>query len=488
MKRTTSIFLFSLFTLFSSQSAFAKDITVQFNGTVTMVNGTSDYSPGQAVEGTFVVDDGTPNSSPYPDHAEYRIEPPLNAQKGFTSLKVGSEVFYPNLDGNNATVFVANDIEYGPGSTIDDVSFDTCCQAGAFSNGDHVSNMHIIFNDGSNNPLSSNDLSEAMANLSTFENMDMGINGSSYTAGYYDIQIKIESISSNASSSAGNGPKNLVAFDSLVTRIDDTTGQASSLVREGDSITGNFIFNPALIAMNPPNPEFSFYQAPGDEQNNISINFSGETISTNLNSDFKVEIRNYEPEIAGADQYIVSASLFNPIPLMNGSVIEDLRIEFINPPAQNLSSTDLLSSTPSDLSKWYVANLIIKGRNPDGSFFTIRSALSDLVQGARSVSPMVTEELFPASGTTQMHQQFDAMVILDSIRAPITRVYSKLMNARGYIHNRCDFDGFTMTNQQRVLCYGISNDLTPGMNVLRIAIHFADGSKKYYLNRWNVTE
>lgn len=488
MKRITWIFLFSLFTLFSSQSAFAKDITVQFNGTVTTVNGTSVYSPGQAVEGTFVVDDGTPNSSPYPEHAEYRIEPPLNAQKGFTSLKVGSEIFSPNLDGSSATVFIANDIYPGPNGLIDDVSFDLCCQAGSFSNGDHVSNVHIILNDDSNNPLSSNDLSAAMASLSNFKNIDMGINGSSFTAGYYDIQIKINTISVEGTSSSPPGPKNLVAFDSVVTRIDDSTGLVSSLVREGDSITGNFTFNPELMAMNPPNPEFAFYQAPGDNENNISINFAGQTIVTNLNSDFKIEINNNEPEVAGADQYVVSATMFNPIPLMNGSVIEDLRVEFINPPAQNLSSTDLLSSTPSDLSKWYVANLIIKGRNPNGSFFTIRSALSDLVQGAMNVTPMATGELFPASGTTQMHQQFEAMVIFDSIRAPITRVYSKLMNARGYTHNRCGFDGFTITNQQRVLCYGISNDLTPGMNVLRIAVHFADGSKKYYLNRWNVID
>lgn len=488
MKRITWIFLFSLFSLFSFQTAFAKTITVHFNGNVSYVNGTSGYSAGDAVEGTFVLDDSTPNSSPYPEHAEYRMLSPLSAQKGFTSLKVGNETFFPDPIGSDATVFVANDIYPGPNGLIDDVSFDLCCQAGTFTNGDTVNNMHIIFNDDSNNPLSSNDLSAAMANLSNFKNIDMGINGSSFTAGYYDIQIKINTISVDGASSAANGPKNLVAFDSVVTRIDDPSGQTASLVREGDSITGNFTFDPNLVAMNPPNPEFAYYQAPGDDKNNISINFAGQTIVTNLNSDFKIEIHNYEPEIAGADRFFVSATLFNPIPLMNGSVIEDLRVEFINPPAQNLTSTDLLSSTPSDLSKWYVANLIINGRNPDGSFFNIKAALSDLVQGASSVTPMKTEDLFPASGTTQMHQQFEAMIIFDSIRAPITRVYSKLMNARGYTHNRCGFDGFTMTNQQRVLCYGISNDLTPGMNVLRIAVHFADGSKKYYLNRWNVID
>ena len=489
MKRITWIFLFSFFTLFSSQSTFAKDITVQFNGTVTTVNGSSNYTAGQAVEGTFIIDDGTPNTSPYPGHAEYRIGEPLHAQHGFTSLKVGDEVFYPNLFDNSSTVFVTNDIENGPNSTTDDVSFDMCCQAGAFSNGDHVSNMHILFHDGLNNPLSSNDLTDAIANLSAFEIKDMGINGS-YGGVYYDIQIKIESISSDALPSAAVGPKNLVAFDSVVTQIDDSTGQVSSLIREGESITGNFTFDPDLVAMNPSNPEFAFYQAPGDEKNNISINFAGQTIVSNLNSDFKIEIENHEPNVTltTPDRFNVSATMLNPIPLMNGSVIENLRIEFVNPPAQNLSNTELLSSTPSDLSKWYVANLYIDGRNPDGSFFNIKSALSDLLQGATDVTPMQTEELFPASGIVQMHQMFEAILILDANRAPVDRVYSKLMNARGYIHNRCGFDGYTMANQQRILCYGISHDLTPGMNVIRIAVHFADGTKKYYLNRWNVIE
>lgn len=210
----------------------------------------------------------------------------------------------------------------------------------------------------------------------------------------------------------------------------------------------------------------------------------------NLNSDFKIEIENNEPNVTltTPDRFNVSATMLNPVPLMNGSVIEDLRIEFVNPPAQNISSTELLASTPSDLSKWYVSNLYIDGRNPDGSFFKIKSALSDLVQGASSVSPMQTEELFPASGITQMHHNFDGIILFDSNRAPITHVYSKLVNARGYLHNRCNFDGPTMMNQQRVICHNISYDLVPGMNVIRIAVHFADGTKKYYLNRWNVIE
>lgn len=486
MKRITWIFLFSLFL---SQAVFAKNITVQFSGTVTEANGTSSYSAGQAVEGTFVIDDGTPNSSSYSMHAEYRIDEPLNAQQGFTSLKVGSEVFYPNLFNNSAIVFVANDIENGPNLTADDVSFDMCCQAGAFSNGDHVSDMHIIFRDSVNNPLSSNDLTDAIANLSAFEIKDMGVSVSNAGGSYY-IQIKIETISSDASPSAGVGPKNLVAFDSVVTRIDDSTGQVSSFVREGDSITGNFTFDPDLVAMNPSNPEFSFYQAPGDDKNNISINFAGQSIVSNLNSDFKIEIENHEPStnLTTGDRFNVSATMLNPISLMNGSVIEDLRIEFINPPAQNLSNTELLSSTPSDLSQWYVANLYINGRNPDGSFFNIKSALSDLVQGAAEVTPMQTEDLFPASGTTQMGEHFNAIAVLDINRAPIIQVYSKLMNARGYSHNRCGYDGYTMTNQQRIICHGISYELVPGINVLRIAVHFADGTKKYYLNRWKVIE
>lgn len=487
MKRITWIFLYSLFSLFAYQTVNAKNITVHFNGTVNTVNGSGNYSPGDVVEGTFVFDDSTPNTSPYPEHAEYRMLSPLSAQRGFTSLKVGNETFSPNLDGSDATVFIANDISNGPSGSIDDVSFDLCCQAGAFSNGDHVNNMHIIFNDSMNNPLSSNDLSAALANLSAFAIKDMGINVSN-GGGYYNLQINIDNVSVEGGTSATNGPKNLVAFDSVVTRIDDSSGQVTSLVREGDSITGNFTFDPNLIAMNPSNPEFSFYQAPGDDKNNISINFAGQTIVSNLNSDFKIEIENHEPDTTAADRFNVNAIMFNPIQLENGSVIEDLRIEFINPPAQNLSSTDLLSSTPSDLSKWYVANLYIKGRNPDGSLFSVKAALSDLVQGASSVTPMQTEDLFPASGTTQRHQQFDASAIFDSNRAPIVQVFSKLMNAQGYIHNRCGFDNFTMTNQQRITCYGISYDLVPGINVLRIAVHFADGSKKYYLNRWNVVE
>lgn len=488
MKRITSALLFSLFTLFTSQVVLAKTITVQFNGTVATVYGTSVYSPGAPVEGTFTFDDSTPNNSPYPSHAEYRMSSPLNAQLGFTSLKVGGEIFHPNLDGSDATVFIANDIENGPNSTNDDVSFDQCCQTGSFSNGDHVDNMHIIFNDDSNNPLSSNDLTAAFSNLSVFNIKDMGINGSSSTAGYFNIQIKIQSVTVNGASSATNGPKNLVAFDSVVTRLDDPSGQIMSMIHEGESISGNFTFDPNLIAMNPPNPEFSFYQAPGDDKNNISINFAGQNIITHLDSDFKVEVHNSEAETSGADRYIVSAAIFNPIPLMNGALIQDLRIEFVNPPAQNLSSTDLLSSTPSALSQWYVANLFIDGRNADGSFFKVQAALSDLLQGASSVIPMETEDLFPASGSLQLQQPFDAVAIFDLNRAPIINVFSKVMNARGYTHNRCGSDNFTMTGQQRIVCHGISSELVPGINVLRIAVHFADGSKKYYLNRWNVID
>lgn len=94
MKRITRIFLFSLFTLFSSQAVFSKTVTVQFSGTVNTVYGTSTHSPGTPVEGTFAFDDSTPNSSPYPEHAEYRMPSPLNAQMGFTSVKVGGKHFF----------------------------------------------------------------------------------------------------------------------------------------------------------------------------------------------------------------------------------------------------------------------------------------------------------------------------------------------------------------------------------------------------------
>lgn len=389
---------------------------------------------------------------------------------------------------SDATVFIANGLDFGDGKKIDDVNFDQCCQAGSFSNGDNVDNMHIIFNDDINNPISSNDLSAAFSNLSAFNIKDMGINGSTLNGDYYHLQINIQSVTVDGASGATNGPKNLVAFDSVVTRIDDPSGQMMSTVHEGESITGNFTFDPNLMPMNPPNPEFAFYQAPGDDKNNISINFAGQTIVTNLDSDFKVEVHNREAGSSGADRYVVSAAIFNPIPLMNGGMVEDLRVEFINPPAQNLSSTDLLSSTPSNLTQWYVANLYINGRNPDGSFFKVKAALSDLLQGANSVVPMETEDLFPASGTLQLQQHFDAVSILDMNRAPIVNVFSKVVNGQGYNHNRCGFDNFTMTGQQRVICHGISSELVPGINLLRIAVHFADGSKKYYLTRWNVLD
>lgn len=362
MKRITWTFLLSLFTLLSFQSVSAQIVTINFSGTVDVVYGTSVYSPGTPVAGTISFDDSTPNTSPYPEHAEYRVNGPLPAQTGLTSLTIGSSTYTQNLNTGDAMFIVVNDVQDWSGAypTIDVVDFTTCCQTGTLSNGLSIEMMHLSLNDGPNNPLSSNNLTSAFSSSSNFDSKTMGVFGSNGAGGYYDLQIKINSVSIGGAASAPTGPQNLVAFDSVVTRISDTTGQITSLIREGESITGNFTFDPNLIAMNPPNPEFAFYKAPGDDNNNISINFAGQTIVTNLNSNFKIEIRNYEPDIAGADRFFVSATIFEPIPLMNGSVIQDLRIEFINPPAQNLSSTDLLSSTPSDLSNGMLLTYLLK--------------------------------------------------------------------------------------------------------------------------------
>ena len=490
MKHITRIFLFSLFSFFLFHTAQAKTVTITFKGTVDSVNGTSVYSPGQVVEGTYSFDDSIPNSSPVPDHGEYRVMGPLPPETGFTSLKIGIDTFTPNVNTEEATVFVGNDIPDWNGvyPTIDDVGLTVCCQAGSLSNGLNVDHMYVAFNDGPNNPLSSNDLAPALSALSSFDTKTMGIFGSDNFGGWYDIQVKIDTVSVSGASAGPTGPGNLVAFDSVITDFSGSPGPLFEFLQQGESISGNFTFDPTLQDR-LSNPDIGLYETTGDSKNHVKLNIAGETFTSDNGYHFKIEIRDYPPEVAGPDTYILRINRIASVaPLANGLTINEVEIEFVNFPAQNLSNTDLLSSTPSDLSVWYISNLIISGRHSDGISFSLRAALSDLAQGQESVAPMATEELFPASGTTQMGQRFDAMAILNESRAPITKLYAKMHNGRGQYNENCGFDTFTITNQQRILCYMVSDSLIPGMNVLRISVHFADGTKKYYLNRWNVIE
>lgn len=481
-------FVFSVMTI---QVSVAEIVTIQFKGNVDFVNGVSSINSGDQVSGTYSFDTNTQNTSPISEFAEYRVNGPLPYNIGYQSLSIGNVSLTPNQDAWETAVFVADDVPSWDGLSqyMDNVAIIQCCPAGTLSNGLTVDGMSMDFSDSVNNPISSHDLKGALSNLASFSQKTMSLHGMDSSGYWYDIQIKITSVSLDGGNVAA--PSNLVAFDSLITSINDPSGQLSPELRPGVVFDGYFTFDPSLPNMNPPGSQFAMYNSIGNEKNHMTLNLAGQNYKTDHLSDFNIQIENREPSESGPDIYEVDIPT-SAIQLANGSRVNQINLRFINLTRQKLTSTELLASTPSDLTTWFRAYLEISGQHMDGSTFQIKSSLSALEPGSMTTTPMATEELFPASGVLSMRsmQEFPgAQILFDANRPLVEYVSNMLLNERGERRLYCSVQGLTwMTNQQNLVCPDVKYEVSPGLNVFRIYVRFADGSSKYYMTRWNVID
>lgn len=492
LKRITYFMYGITLCLIFIQNSVAEIVTIQFSGNIESTYGNNDFNIGDQVNGSYTFDTNTQNTSPSPDFGEYRINGPLPPNIGYQNLTIGNNTFTPDPNSMEAIMFIANDHPAWDGlsPTFDHIGIAQCCTSGTLSNGLTVSDIFIDLYDGINNPLSSIDLSSALNNLSSFDKKTMHINGMDNFGGWYNLQVNIASLTLDGGTT-NVAPSNLVAFDSLITSIDDPSRQLNTTLRQGETFSGYFTFDAALSNMNPPHMPMAIYNSIGNEKNHMELNLAGMNYKTDHLSDFNILIENREPDQSGPDIYEVDIPT-SAIQLENGSKVDQINLKFINLTRQKLTSTELLSSTPTDLTTWYRAYLVLTGHHSDGSQFTIKSSLSSLNPGSKKTTPMATEELFPASGTLRMSSGSEipnAQILFDASRPPIEYVASMLLNERGEIRSLCHPSGVTwLTNQQYLECPDVKYQLGLGLNIFRVYVRFADGSSKYYMTKWKLVD
>lgn len=492
IKRTTHFICGITLCLLFIQNTVAEIVTIQFSGSIETTSDNSKFNLGEPVSGSYSFDTNTPNTSPSPEFGEYRINGPLPSNIGYTNLNIGSQTFTPDPNTMEAIMFVANDVPAWDGlsETFDNIGIGQCCSAGSLSSGLVVNDIFIELYDGVKNPLSSTDLNSALSNLASFDKKTMYINGSDNFGNWYNVMVNLNSISVDGGS-VTEAPSNLVAFESLITEINDPYGQLSPMLRPGEVFNGYFTFDVALPNSNPPESNAAMYNSMGNENNHMELNLAGMSYKTDHMSDFNIRIENREPEQSGSDIYEIDIPT-SAIQLGNGSKVDQINLKFVNLTRQKLTSTELLSSTPTDLTTWYRAYLVLSGHHGDGSPFEIKSSLSSLKPSSKTTTPMATEELFPASGTLRMsspNELPNAQILFDATRPPIEYVASMLLNERGETPGLCQPAGIVwMTNQQHLTCPDVKYQLGLGLNVFRVYVRFADGSSKYYMTKWKLTD
>lgn len=492
IKRTTHYLIGIIFSMLFIQNSFAELVTIQFSGNVESTYGSNAFNPGDPVSGSYTFDTNTQNISPNPEFGEYRIDGPLPANIGYQNLNISGQTFTPDSNAYETTVFIANDYPAWDGlsESFDHVGIGQCCTTGKLSNGLAVSDIFIDLYDGINNPLNSIDLNSALSNMAAFDKKTMHINGMDDLGSWFNIQVNLSSVSIEGGETV-HAPSNLIAFESLITTVNDPYGQLSPMLRPGEVFSGYFTFDVNLPNLNPPGSYAAIYNSIGDELNHMKLNLAGGNYKTDHLSDFNIRIENREPEQSGPDIYEVDIPT-SAIQLSNGSKINHINLKFINLTRKKLSSTDLLISTPTDLITWYRAYLVLTGHHSDGSPFEIKSSLSSLKPDSKTTTPMPTEELFPASGILRISSitgMPNAQILFDDNRPPIEYMVSMLLNERGEMRGLCSPAGMTWsTNQQVLECPDVKYQLGLGLNVFRVYVRFADGSSKYYMTKWKLVD
>lgn len=484
----------------STQVSVAEIVTIHFEGTVRNINTDLNYpnsdvgfSAGEVVSGTYSFDTNAPNNYTGTDFSEYRIDGPLPQNIGYTSFNIGSQTLTQGFSSYDATVFVDDEGPAWDGlsQSADIVGLGQCCDVGTLSNGLILEHVFLEFYDGVNNPISSEDLNVALSKTSSFDKKRMWMNARNDLGMWVSVEVDIFTTWVTGTEVSEPAASNLVAFDSLITFVDDPSGQLSPELRSGKVFDGYFTFDPSLPNLNPPDVPDAVYSSAGNEKNHMSLNLDGQNFRTDHLSGFEVRIENREPADTGADTYEVEIPT-SAIQLANGSRVDRISLRFINLTRKNLTNTELLASTPTDLTTWYRAYLEIYGQHVDGSPFQIKSSLSSLNPGSMTTIPMATEELFPASGALSLMaiQEFPgAQILFDASRPPIEYVTSMLLNERGEGQFYCGVQNLTwLTNQQILVCPEVKYGVSPGLNVFRVYVRFADGSSKYYMTRWNIVD
>ena len=345
----------------ATQVSVADIVTIQFEGSVSNINADLNYpnanvgfSVGDVVTGTYSFDTSVPNNYPGVDFSEYRVDGPLPQNIGYTNLSIGSNTLTQGSSSYDATVFVDDEGPSRDGLSLyaDVVGLGQCCEVGSLSNGLILEHIFIEFYDGVNNPISSENLKMALSKVPSFDKKTMWINARDDNGMWVNVEVDISVASTNGT--IPTPASNLVGFDSLITSVDDPTGQLTPELRSGSEFSGYFTFDPTLENMKPPHMPSGMYHSPGNELNHMSLTLDGQNFKTDHNSDFNVFIENKELTETGADIYEIDIGT-GAIQLENGSRVDRINLKFINLTRQKLTSVELLSSTPVDLTTWYRA-------------------------------------------------------------------------------------------------------------------------------------
>jgi hypothetical protein len=137
-----------------------------------------------------------------------------------------------------------------------------------------------------------------------------------------------------------------IAITGQITVVDDQYGHLEHKIHSGDTITGTYSYDSAMLDSSPSSAlgDYVYNVSPAG----ISLNCGGFNFRTNSdNVDFLIEISdNYTLQ---SDNYLLRS--YNNLPLSNGALVDHIFWQLDDSTGTALSS-DALPLTAPDLSKW----------------------------------------------------------------------------------------------------------------------------------------
>ena len=463
----------------SGQSVLAQTATFEITATIYDISDPggalgSGVGYGDQITGTYTIDLSTPDSDPGVESAQYMMsgQPPTTPQSGFDlMLNSHSLKSDPANPGFMLNVYMMNSFSdhFGMGSWGNM----------PLANGSRVDDIFLDLYDSTGTALSSTALSSQAPDISKFELHDIHVSGMSASGQYYNVNAKINSITSQGGSACAPSDPSLVTFDLSATVRDvwDYNNVLANAIHPGDTISGSYTFN-----LNTPDidsyPNFGRYEhVPGSGDYGFDFNVSNFNVKTNPNQNFFSV--NIEDNPGGPDSYSVDQYM-SPIPFINNSVLDYLSI-FLWDNQGVMNSTPALTDQPPNLTNVVQKDMYFGGSISTTSgnyYFSIVADVNSISKAASSCEvPASPVAISPASGVFDRAQRFDAAIILQ-------KNLSELMHMEGTLN------GFDITpdlwscfpgspnseNRQTFVCPDFSTKLMPGNNHLKIDFTLMDGS------------